>query len=267
MKLRFAMPIAVAATAALTLTACGSDEPTASGYKPTVPPSTATSAPVTTAAPQKVAPVVHLNTASFLPAMKKGMAGKNSVRTTLRMVAGGQTMTVTGVQTMSPVAMQLDMKGAAFDGRMKMILVKDIAYLSTSDLPAGKYLKVDPDSKDPMAATLGSMLDELDPTKTFDAFDAGLQRAQYIKTERLDGRTVDRYAVTVDVAAAMKAQGEKVVAGMPKSLVYTIWMGSADRLMYKVFFEMQGVSATMTASDWGKPVTIKAPAAKDIVRR
>jgi hypothetical protein len=199
--------------------------------------------------------------------MKKGMTGKNSVRVTMRMVAGGQTMTISGVQTMRPLAMRMTMKGAAFGGRMEMILVKDIAYLSTSDLPAGKYLKVDPNSDDPMAASLGPMLEELDPTKTFDAFDSGLKRAQYIKTETLDGRKVDRYAITVDVAAAMKAQGQKIPAGMPTTLVYTIWMGSADHLMYKVFFEMQGSSVTMTASDWGKPVTIKAPAAGDIVRR
>ena len=36
--------------------------------------------------------------------------------------------------------------------------------------------------------------------------------------------------------------GEKVPAGVPKNLVYAIWMGSTDHLMYKVFFELGGSS-------------------------
>jgi hypothetical protein len=114
---------------------------------------------------------------------------------------------------------------------------------------------------------LGEMLEEMDPTKIYDAFDAGLRNAEFVKTETLAGHKVDRYAVTVDVAAAMKAEGQKMPAGMPKNLVYTIWMGSADHLMYKVAFDMQGVSVVMTADDWGKPVSIKPPSAKNIVRQ
>jgi hypothetical protein len=264
MKLRFAMSTVATLPLVLGLAACGSEQPTATGYRPSAP--TSTPVATTTAAPQKVAPVTHLSTAGFMPAMKKGMAGKNSVKMSMRMNAGGQVMTISGVQTMKPVAMRMTMNGAAFGGRLEMILVKGTAYLSTSELPAGKFVKVDPDSDDPMAASLGEMLKEINPNTTFDAFDAGLQKVEFIKTERLDGRKVDRYAVTVNVTAAMKAQGKKVPAGAPKSLVYTIWMGSADHLMYKVLFELGGATMTMTASDWGKPVSITAPPASKIVR-
>jgi hypothetical protein len=261
---------AVAATLPLVLgvAACGGGEQKqASGsLSPATTPATA---PATTAAPLKAAPAVaHLNKASFLPAMKSGMAGRNSVKTTMRMSAGGQVMTITGVQTMKPAAMQIDLNGAAFGGRMKMIFVNNKMYLSMKGIPSGKFVKVDPtDSRDPMAASLGPVLKELDPSKTFDAFDNGLKNAQYIRTETLDGRKLDRYAVTVDMAAALKATGQKITAGVPKTLVYTIWMGSADHLMYKVVFEMAGVTMTMNASDWGKPVTIKAPPASKIVSR
>jgi hypothetical protein len=260
---------AVAATLPLVLgvAACGSGQKQAVADQPAATPSA--TVPATTTAPPRVAPAVaHLDTTSLLPAMKKGMAGKNSVRTTMRMVAGGQVMTMTGVQTMKPVAMQIDLNGAAFGGKMKMIFVNNKMYLSMKGIPAGKFVKVDPkDSSDPMAASLGATLKELDPSKTFDAFDNGLKKAEYIRTETLDGRKVDRYAVTVDMAAALKAQGEKLTAAVPKTLVYTIWMGSADHLMYKVAFELAGVSMTMNASDWGKPVTIKAPAAGKILAR
>jgi hypothetical protein len=118
-----------------------------------------------------------------------------------------------------------------------------------------------------MAESIGEMLEEMDPTKTYDAFDAGLRDAQYIKTETVDGHKVDRYAVTVDVAAGLEAQAKKVPAGAPKNLVYTIWMGSTDHLMYKVFFELGGASVTMTATDWGKPVHISAPPVSKVVAR
>ncbi|NIK55783.1 hypothetical protein [Kribbella shirazensis] len=264
MKLRAAIATAAAVPLALGLTACGGTEST--GYRPSAPSFTPVS-PIATTAPLKAASGAHLNTASFMPAMKKGMAGKDTARLTMRMVAGRQTMTMAGVLSLDPLAAQLDMNGAEFGGRTKMILVDDVVYLSTPELPAGKYVKIDANSDDPLARSLGELLEQMDPTKIYDAFDAGLQAAEYIKTETLSGHKVDRYAVTVDVAAALKAQGEKVPAGMPKHVVYTIWMGSKDHLMYKVSFDMQGVSATMTATDWGKPVTIDAPAAKDIVSR
>ncbi|MEU8222202.1 hypothetical protein [Kribbella sp. NPDC048915] len=270
-KLRTALAVGAAVPLALGLAACGNGEPAATGTKPSAAvstPTTTTTVTVPTEKPaQQVVPATHLDTASFMPAMKKGMTGKNTARLTMRMVAGGQTMSMSGVLSMDPVAAQLDMVGAAFGGRMKMILVGDAVYLSTPELPAGKYVKIDAKSSDPLTKELGEMLEQMDPTKIYDAFDGGLQDAKFVKSETLNGHKVDRYAVTVDVAAALKAQGQKVPAGMPKTIVYSIWMGSTDHLMYKVVFDLQGVSATMTADDWGKPVSIKAPSAKNIVRR
>jgi hypothetical protein len=252
----------------LGLAACGAEKAdmTAADAGTTPTPTPA----VTTTAPLKVAPAAtHLTTASFLPAMKKSMVGKDSVRVTMRMVVGGQeVMTATGLQTMKPVAMQLVMNGAAFGGKAKMIVVKGKLYLSTKDVPDGKYVKIDPeDSSDPSAAGLGAMLDELDPSKTFASFDNGLKSVKFVRTETLDGRKLDRYAVSVDTAAALKATGKKMVAGLPKTLVYTIWMGSTDHLMYRIVFTIGGTGMTMTATDWGKPVTIKAPPASKVITR
>jgi hypothetical protein len=154
-----------------------------------------------------------------MPAMKKGMTGKDTVRVSMKMNAGRQSMNISGVLSMNPLAGQFDMSGAAFGGRMKMILAKDTVYVSTPDLPAGKYLLIDPNSGDAMAESIGEMLQEMDPTKTYD------------------------------------------------DLVYTIWMGSTDHLMYKVFFELGGASVTMTATDWGKPVHISAPPVSKVVAR
>ncbi|GAA1566896.1 hypothetical protein GCM10009789_20490 [Kribbella sancticallisti] len=200
--------------------------------------------------------------------MKKAIATKTTLRTTMRMVAGGEVMTVTGVQSTKPVAMQLDMSGSMVGGKAKMIVTGGKLYVSMKDLtPAGKFVKVDPkNSSDPQAAAFGSMLEEMDPTKTFDAFDGGLLSVKFVRAETVAGAKLDRYAVTVDTAKALKAQGQPAVAGMPKTLVYALWMDAAN-LMRKVSFEMPGVSMTMTAGDWGKPVSIKAPPASAIVKR
>lgn len=258
---------AVALPLILGLAACGAEKAnnTAGGGTTTSSTPLSTNTPVVTptAEPLKVAPAAaRLTTASFLPAMKKGVAGKDTVKITMNMVAGGQTMKMTAEQSMKPVAMKVDMTGAAFGGRMKLILVKNTAYVSSPELPAGKYVKVDQKE-----LGLDELLKDLDPSSTFDAFDSGLKKVDHVRSETLDGRKVERYAVTVDMKAALKAAGEKVPAGAPKTLVYTIWMGSADNLMYKIVFEMAGAKMTMTASDWGKPVSIKAPPASAIVRR
>jgi hypothetical protein len=261
----------VAVTAAvlpliLGVAACGAEkaDTTAAGSTGSTP------TPVSTpTAPPKAPPAVsHLTTASFVPAMKKAVGSKTTLRTTMRMVANGQVMTVTGVQSTKPLAMQLEMNGAAFGGKAKMILVGGNLYVSMPGLaPSGKYVKVDPtDSSDPQAAAFGAMLKESDPTRTFDAFDGSLRSVKFVRSETVDGAKLDRYAVTVDTAKAMKAQGQKPVAGMPKTLAYSIWMDSSH-LMRKMTFELPGVTMTMTASDWGKPVSIKAPPASSIVKR
>jgi hypothetical protein len=164
--------------------------------------------------------------------------------------------------------MKLEMSGASFGGKATMIVTGGRIYVSMKNVsPAGKFVAVDPDdSSDPLAATFASMLDEMDPRKTFDAFDGGLISVEFVRSETVGGVELDRYAVTMDTVKALKAQGKGVVAGMPKTLVYSIWMDSDD-LMRKVVFEMQGVKMTMTADDWGQPVSIKAPPARLIVKR
>jgi len=266
----------VTTVAALTLTlalaACGADEkPQASESSTT--PSTTTAAPTTpattpsatTSAPAKGA---HLTSATFLPAMKSAMAGKKSLRSTMKMTANGQTSTMTGVQTMgNPPALSVLMEGPAFGGRGRIMVVDGIIYLSMKgQTPAGKYLKVDPkDSKDPMARQMSGLLQNLDPTKTFDAFDSGLSNVKFAGTETIDGTKADRYKVTVDMAKALRAQGQPMAAGIPKTVTYDIWMDKAN-LIRRVSFALMGTRMEMNTKDWGKPVTIEAPPASAIVK-
>jgi hypothetical protein len=117
-----------------------------------------------------------------------------------------------------------------------------------------------------MAATLRQTLDGMDPRKTFNAFDGGLRKVTYVGSETVKGLALQHYKVSVDTKAALAAEGQPMTSGLPKTLAYDIWLDNA-RLMRKITFKMAGISTAMTANDYGKPVTIKAPPASDIVSR
>jgi hypothetical protein len=265
---------AVALTAALVALSagCGGDNKDA---QPQSTPSTTTSTTSTTPAPSATteAPAAGagaLTTASFLPATKSAVSGKDTVRVSMNMVVSGQTMTMNGVARMSETkpAMSAEMNGAMFGGKAKLILVDGTFYASfPGQTPPGKFLKIDADdSRSPLAGALKQTVNGMDPSKTFDAFEAGLRKVTFIGKETVDGEQLDHYKVAVDTKKALAAQGERMPQGMPPTLTYDVWLDSA-KLMRQIKFVLGPARATAKVSDYGKPVTIKAPPASTIVTR
>jgi hypothetical protein len=251
----------------LGVAACGgSEEPKSSATTTTsttsnAPASTPTPAPPTAAAPA----VVRLDRASFLPAMNTALAKQTSYRTTGKMTAGGEVlMTITGVQQTKPPAMSMSMTGAAFEGKTaKIIMIGKTLYMSIPGAtPAGKYAKID--SSDPSMAQFSELAGSGDPTKTFESFKGALRGVKFVKAETIGGVKLDRYDITVDTAAALKAQGKKIPAGVPKTLAYSMWL-DAGKMARRFSFDLQGVSMLMTMDPTTSPVSIKAPAKKNIV--
>ena len=267
MKLRFAMSTAVATAATLPLVvglaACGTEKPAATGYKPSAP----TSTPVvttTTAVPQKVAPVAHLNRVTFVPAMNTALTKQKSWRIKATMTAGGSTvMTIDGIQTAKPLAMSITMTGEAFDGKSaKVVLVDGTGYASIPGMtPTGKYVKFEGGE----APELDQLLQGGDPTKIFKSFGGTVKSVKFVRTETVGGQKLSRYDVTVDTAKALKAQGKAVPPGVPSTLTYSMWMDKSN-LVRKLSFDLGGLAMVMTMSDFNKPVTITAPPASKIVR-
>jgi hypothetical protein len=259
----------VALPLVLGIAACGGQQKTNSAAD-SRPMPTPVSTPASRTAPPKAAqPVAHLNRASFLPAMNSALAWQKTWRMWARMTAGGKTvMTITGLEQAKPLAVSMEMSGEAFGGgKARIILVNDFAYVQMPGLaPTGKYLKLDAKFSDPAVASFGSMLDSADPTKTFKAFGLALRNVRFVRSETIDGRKLDRYAVTVDTATALRAQGKSLPAGAPKTLDYTLWMGT-DHLVHRMSFDLAGVSMLMTMTQFNKPVSIKAPPARSIVTR
>ena len=261
MKFRAAMATVAAVPIALGLAACGNDKPQATGYKP----SPSASTPVaTSAAPVKPAPVAHLNRVTFVPAMNAALTKQKSWRILGTMTANGQTvLTMKGIQTADPVAMSMEMTGAAFQGKTaKIVVVKKAAYMSIPGMtPAGKYVKIAAGD----AGEFGELLNGSDPTKIFKSFDSSVATVKFVRTETIGGQTLDRYAVTVNTAKALAAQGKKVPAGVPKTLTYSMWMDKSHRIG-RMSFDLSGVSMVMNLTDYNKPVSITAPPASKIVR-
>jgi hypothetical protein len=253
--------VAAAVSLAIGLAACGTETGRRAAGRGGASPSPGKSA--------AAGSPVRLTTASFLPAAKKAFAHKNSVRTSMRMEVAGQTITASGVARFGEhPAMSMVMSSPAFAGEARVILVNDTIYLSIpGQVPDGKYVKVDAHADDPVAKSFQQSLNGMNPSTTFAAFEAGLRKVTYVKSETLDGIKVQRYRVTVDTKAALKAQGQStVVSGLPKTITYDIWL-DGYRLMRKVTFSLAGVTAVLTAKDYGKPVTIKAPPAADVITR
>lgn len=222
-----------------------------------------------TTAPKAATPVAHLNRVTFVPAMNSALTKQKSWRVTGKMTANGKTMlTINGIQIAKPQAMSLDMAGEAFGGgKAKIIVVKNTAYLSIPGLtPAGKFMKLSADqARDPKAG-LGDLLDSGDPTKTFKSFGSALRSIRFVKSETIGGEKLDRYAVTVDTAKALAAQGKPVPAGVPKTLTYSLWMDSTH-LVRRLSFDLSGVSMVMSMTDYNQAVKISAPPASKIVTR
>nr|WP_238357016.1 hypothetical protein [Kribbella italica] len=249
--------------------ACGgSEEPKSAGSPSSSTTTTSTpEAPASTPAPPTAAApaVVRLDRATFLPAMNSALAKQTSYRTTGKMTANGQVlMTITGVQQAKPPAASISMTGAAFKGQTaKVVVIGKTLYMSIPGVtPAGKYAKLD--STDPSMAQFSELAGTGDPSKTFESFKGALRGVKFVKSETIGGVKLDRYDITVDTAAVLKAQGKKIPAGVPKTLPYSMWL-DAGKMARRFSFDLQGVSLLMTIDPAGAPVSIKAPAKKDIV--
>ena len=125
-----------------------------------------------------------------------------------------------------------------------------------------KFLKLDTNDPNSPFGNLGGVL-QGDPLSSFDAFDAGLEEATYVGAEEVDGEEMDHYVLTVDAEKAAKAQGTQLPSGTG-TVTYDLWIDDQD-LMRRLEFGSGAEGMTMTLSDWGKPVTVKAPPASALM--
>jgi hypothetical protein len=93
---------------------------------------------------------------------------------------------------------------------------------------------------------------------------SGVRKVTYVGAENVDGVDADHYRVVVDSAAMFRAMKQQTVPGMPKNLVYDMWLDDHD-LLRRMQFEVAGQSVAMSMSKWGEPVSVTAPPASKVV--
>ena len=262
MKFRAATAAVAAVPLALGLTACGTGEPEATGYKPSAPVAT------NTAAPLKPAP--HLNRVTFVPAMNAALTKQKSWHISGTVTANGVTMaTITGAQSTKPAAVSMELSGKAFNGQTARIVgVGKAMYLSLPGrTPAGKYLKLTAADLAGSQSGLGDTMNSADVTKAFQSIARAMRNVKYVRSQTIDGRKLDRYDLTVDTATILKLGGAKTVPkGLPKTLTYSLWMDSAH-VVRRMSFNQLGIVMLVNMTDYNKPVHITAPPASKVVSR
>ncbi|MGW6281003.1 hypothetical protein [Kribbella sp. NPDC055071] len=240
----------------LGLVGCGGQaQPT--GYRPSAAP-----VEQTTAAPLKA--VAHLTRDTLVPAMSTALTRQKSWRivSTMWVTTSGVTVfTANGVQTAKPLAMSMDVSGRLIGGKpAKVILVGNALYVSVPGVtPAGKYVK----AKGAQAAQLHSMLQGGNPTDLFASL-RSVTTVTYDGTRTLGGKKLEAYVATVDTVKALKAIGQTVPAGTPKTIDFEILLDSA-RLVRELSYTASGLTMKTTITDYNQPVHIAAPPASKVV--
>lgn len=173
--------------------------------------------------------------------------------------------------TASPpeIAMSMDLPMAGKGTTSEMRFVDGVFYMSMGELTQGKFWKIDPSDPDSPLGDVGDMLDQLDPMGTLTKLESSIDTVTYVGDEDVDGQSLDHYELTVDPAQLAKDMDLPAGAAqqLPDGLTYDIWLDDENRLS-KLHMDLPvaGTESTVdvSASDWGKDVTIEAPPAGDI---
>lgn len=260
----------------LVLAGCNGDtsEPAASGASasgssaPPSPSDTPTEAEVTQEAQDE--PPAGQGTwdeRTLVPAMMAAMADQRTAHFRMTTSGGGADVDAEGEMAFrgKTADMAMTMSGATLGAAsMEIRSVDQVVYLSMPPMtPKGKFVEIRPgDTSSPFAGMTDQM--QVDPRDSVRAFEAGLRKVTYLGEESVRGEDLERYRLTVDFGAVAKAQGIPRTADMPKTVDYLMWLD--DRaLMRRMELEVMTVGMVMEMSQWGEPVSIEAPARRDVV--
>lgn len=174
-------------------------------------------------------------------------------------LGGQQSVSANGTQDLEEDAldMTVDMGGQELGYR----LVDGRYYLAQPP----KWVPVTEESTNPLIQQTLEQVQLLSMRKQLDAFLAGVEAAGDKGSEEIDGVTTRHYTATVDTAKAQAELGRTKDPGAPDSLVYDVWLDE-DHLIRQMTFTQDGARATMTATDWGDPVTIDPPKDSEIAQ-
>lgn len=250
--------LAAAAVAALALTAgCGGSSNDAGG-------SGGNSSHSSTGAANAFAPGAHVDAATVKKMFTDALASATTVHVQMRMT-GQIAMSGSGAMDMKakPMAADLQLTSSSLgNGTIRMIMVDNAMYLHMAAL-GDKYLKVSLDDPNSPLSKMG--LGSLDPSALFDRFADAVGGGTYVGKETVAGTPTDHYRFSLDtraIASAMPSLPSSVGSQLPATENVDVWF-DADGRYKQMRMVTGGETVTETFSDWGKPVTVTAPPAKD----
>ncbi|MFI9275011.1 hypothetical protein ACIGXM_30510 [Kitasatospora sp. NPDC052896] len=175
--------------------------------------------------------------------------------------------------------------GAATNGPVVEVVEPGIVFLQNSGakVPAGKWVKLD------VRQLADGNLISNGATDPADAAGAlrGVQQAQLVGDDTVDGVAVKHYKGTLDLAKAADATGGAGAYGLRmaantftvKAVPYDVWLDAQGRLrrVTEVFTfagvagssnakDQVKVTSTVTLSGFGQPVNVSEPPAADVVQ-
>lgn len=258
------------------LVACGSDADDASSSNGQSTSETSTETPAESSS-DDLEEGEQVEPADFIATVAAGLEESTTARVTLTSGFGGTELTGDGEidYTTTPPSVEMVMQNPMMGegGTTEVRSVDGIMYLSLGQLTGGKFWRIDPSDPDGPLAGLGldRMVQQTDPVGALQAMEPGIEQVVHAGEEEVDGRDLDHYELTMDVATAFEAIGVDLppaaMKELPESLTYDVWLDEEDRFG-KMSMEMpvQGQSMTteMTADDWGTDVSIEAPPADQV---
>lgn len=252
--------LASAAVLLATLGGCGVDEGESSDTS--LASSTASSKPDPSEEPSAAAEGEKIDPQEFAAVLLASFEESTTAAITMTMTASGLKMSGEGFVDYSDEkpAVSMSMTNAALgEGRIEMRMVDGVAYVSMPGLGAGRFIEIDAEQ----LAGAGGV--GLDPREALKSFIDGVERVQLIGEEEVDGDDVRHYTLTVDSTKLDGAQPLPEGVRLPEELAYDVWLDDDDRIR-RMSMDLGASGAfDMTMSDWGTPVTIKAPPAGEVI--
>ncbi|MDN4161742.1 hypothetical protein [Nocardioides abyssi] len=275
---RLLAAVAVAPLLSAALVACGGDGDSGEASDPAVESSATTDADEAAetegdADAGDLEEGQEVTAEEFVAIVTAGVEESTTATVTTSTTFGGTELSGTGVidYTQTPVAIEMDQDLGG--SSTKVISVDGIAYINLGELSQGKFWKVDPSDPDgPFAALgMGEVLQQSDPVASLQAMEDGIEKVTYVGEEDVDGRDLDHFEMTVDLASAMKNLGSDIpksaTKGMPEALTYDVWLdeeGRFGRMVMDMPVMGQSSRTEMTIDDWGSDVSIEAPPASEV---
>lgn len=167
------------------------------------------------------------------------------------------TATAKGIQDLGRNALDMDVDLGG--QQLGYLLVDGQYYLAQPP----KWVPVTEDSDNPLIEQTLQQIQILSMRNQLDAFIAGVEKAGIKGEEEIDGVTTTHYTATVNTEKSLNALDMDKAAGTPDTVIYDVWLDEED-LIRKMSFSQNGALATMTATNWGEPITIEAPAESEL---